>query len=211
MKLNDFLIISAIFIVGFAILGVASYNLYFNNINLEEDNSDLNTAYLVSQQQTVNLDNQVTYLNGEVAARDNSIAFANSELQRLTAERDNIANNYDIGQQDLNNKIIEVLVLKDDVNKLSFDLNVLDANYMQLKVDYNFLMTNFDQNVLDIQEDYNAIRDNFKSCYWAANCSDDLDVCIAETDLNMTVVEIEAIQNVLCDSISINDYNAMVN
>ena len=203
MEINDFLVISAIFVAGFAILGIASYGLYFNALNLEDDITDLNTAFLVAKEQTINLDAQVTSLNETVAAQDVSISYLDSEFLRMQDERDNISQNYDIGQQDLNNKIIELIYIQTDYNKLIEDYNSLDANYQNL-------LENFDQNVLQVRTDYNVLRDDFKPCYWANNCTNDLDTCKSETDLNLTAVEIELVQHAICDGISVADYNTMM-
>jgi len=133
-----------------------------------------------------------------------SISNLNIQVTELINERDNIAQNYDVGQQDLNNKIIELIYLQTDYNNLIDDYNALDANYQNLLV-------NFDENVLQVHEDYNILRDDFKPCYWASNCQNDHATCQSETDLNLTAIEIELVQHAICDGISVNDYNAMMN
>jgi len=210
MELNDFFIISGIFLVGFLILAVTAYGLYFQTNDLEQDISDLNTSFLLAKDQATNLDAQVTSLNTEVANRDASIAAVKEQLNALSAENISLERNYDIGQQDLNNKIIQLLEQEEDINKLIHDLNNMDNNYTQLKIDFNFLTTNFDTNISTVRQDYNALRDDFKSCYWANNCQNDYGTCKSETDLNLTATEIELVQHAICDAIPVSDYNTMM-
>ena len=210
IEVNDFFVISAIFIVGFLILGVASYGLYFQTTNLEQNVSDLNAAFLVAQSQALNLDAQVTALNNEVSSRDASIAAIKTQLDDMSKENYTLSTNYDIGQQDLNNKIIQLLLQEEDINKLMTDLNNLDSNYIQLQTDFNFLQNNFDANLLVVKQDYNILRDDFKACYWANNCQNDYDACKNETDLNLPALDIELVQHAICDAVSVSDYNTMM-
>jgi chromosome segregation ATPase len=210
IKVNDFFIISAIFLVGIVILGVTAYGLYFQTTSLEKNVSDLNTAFLTAQEQAVALDAQVTQLHTEVASRDNSLSALNTQINDLSSTNYVLQTNYDVGQQDLNNKIIELLEKEDDINILNYELDDLNSNYFDLISDFNIFKSSYDENISSISSDYNFIRDNFKACYWASNCENNYTECLEETDLNMSASDIALLQNAICDAISFSDYNTMM-
>lgn len=214
--MNEYFMIAVIFIIGILIIGIASFSLFNQTLELENKNKDLNVDLFITSENLsdINVDNQ--NLKTTISNKDAAIAKLTTQNNDLVVDNNTLLFNYNVSQEELMALRIEMEQNKIDLNQYDFDFNVLDDFFSIYDInvyDYNSLQdfnssVVTDEDYIDLNIIFNSLKVDFKDCFWATNCTSDENAC---QDAYGAVIDANILETLFaasCAAISQSDYNS---
>ena len=220
MKINEYAMIAATFVVGILVIGMAAFGLY-NQVNgLEKEYNDVNVSLAIRNQEKIDLETRVNDLVSQVQAKDVSISDLVTRNNTLTTDNNVYQFNYNVAQDELRTQRILMLTTIEDNNRLvkdwnslelffdsNYNLNINDDNFTQ---DFNSYFVS-EAVLYDFKDLFFKLRNDFGYCYWSIHCTLDINGCKfaygLDSDINIDGDVLKSKFETQCLLVTDSDYN----